>query len=199
MQIVPHQTLPDVKIITPDVHRDNRGSFAETYRLNRIKEFIGLDLPHGHFVQANHSASNPYTLRGMHFQLDRPQGKLVTCISGTIFDVAVDLRNGSPTYGQWMGHHLDDMIQESMWIPPGFAHGILALGRGAVVTYQCSESYDAKSDKTLRWDDPRVGIRWPIPSGAITTMSAKDRNGKSLADLENDVEVFFVDKNGNLG
>lgn len=169
--------ISDVKILIPDVFRDERGFFLESYQQKTLAH-LGID---AHFVQDNHSHSQLGVLRGLHFQLNTPQGKLVRVVSGKIFDVAVDLRQHSPTYGQWIGHLLSAENFEMLWIPPNFAHGFLTLSSSADVLYKTTAFYDPHSEYCLRWDDPTVAIQWP--TDLIPRLSSKDSRGLALQDL----------------
>jgi dTDP-4-dehydrorhamnose 3,5-epimerase len=169
--------LPDVLVIEPTVHRDERGFFLETWHAERYSQG-GLSVA---FVQDNHSRSGRGVLRGLHYQLRRPQGKLVRVVRGEVFDVAVDLRRSSPTFGQWAGERLDAETHRQLWIPPGFAHGFYVLSEVADLLYRCSDFYVPGEEYTLRWDDPALGIQWPL-TGAPPVLSAKDRAGLTLPD-----------------
>ena len=175
---VTQTALPGVLVVEPAVHGDARGFFLETWRASHYRD-AGIALP---FVQDNHSRSVRGTLRGLHYQVERPQGKLVGVVTGEIYDVAVDLRRSSPTFGQWIGITLSADTHRQLWIPPGFAHGFLVTSDAADVVYKCTEEYVAALDRTLRWDDPAVGIVWPLAPGATPTLSAKDRAGLALGD-----------------
>jgi dTDP-4-dehydrorhamnose 3,5-epimerase len=179
MQLVP-TTHPDVLILEPTVHGDHRGFFLETFRGS---VFAAAGLPDV-FVQDNHSRSAAGILRGLHYQLQQPQGKLVRCIAGRVFDVAVDIRRSSPRFRQWVGVELSADNKRALWIPPGFAHGFLVLGESAEITYKCSTYYHPASDRSLRWDDPTLGIAWPLASAPV--LSDKDR----LAPLLPAAELF---------
>jgi dTDP-4-dehydrorhamnose 3,5-epimerase len=168
--------LPGVLIVEPDVHRDQRGFFLETYHAQKYREG-GIDVT---FVQDNHSRSVRGTLRGMHAQRRRPQGKLVRVIEGEIFDVAVDIRRASPTFGRWVGVALSAENFRQCYIPPGFAHGFCVTSESAQVEYKCTAPYDPTDEIGFLWSDPAVGIRWPI---AYPLLSAKDRTAPSLRDL----------------
>jgi len=170
--------LPGVLVVEPTVFGDGRGFFLETWRASRYRD-AGIGLP---FVQDNHSRSRRGTLRGLHYQIERPQGKLIGVVSGEVYDVAVDLRRSSPSFGQWVGVVLSADSHRQLWIPPGFAHGFLATSDVADVTYKCTEGYAPAHDRTLRWDDPDLGIAWPLPPGASPTLSPKDAAGHSLRD-----------------
>jgi dTDP-4-dehydrorhamnose 3,5-epimerase len=175
--------LPEVALITPNVLADARGFFLETFNVRRYTE-SGLPFQ---FVQDNHSRSKINVLRGLHYQLERPQGKLVSVVRGKIFDVAVDIRRGSPTFAQWFGVTLDDVKRQALWIPPGFAHGFCALSEVVDVVYKCTEYYDPPSEKGIRWDDPLIGISWPVSEPAV---SDKDRNYASLNPDSRDLPVY---------
>ena len=172
--------IPDVVIIEPVVHEDARGFFMETWRENLYKE-AGIDAS---FVQDNHSRSSIGALRGLHYQVNKPQGKLVRVIQGEVFDVAVDLRKSSPTFGRWAGDVLSADNRKLMWIPPGFAHGFLVLSEIAEFTYRCTDYYAPEHERTLAWDDADVAIDWPLRDGREPLLSDKDRNGASLKDAE---------------
>ena len=166
--------LPDLLIIEPDVFQDHRGRFLELWNQDRYPS-----LPR--FVQDNLSTSHRGVLRGLHFQHPNPQGKLVTVVRGEVFDVAVDLRRGSPTFGQWWGTRLSAEDHRQLWIPSGFAHGFLSLHDDSTVSYKCTALYSPGDERTLRWDDSEVGIEWPMDEPEL---SEKDRAGRSLAQLE---------------
>jgi len=174
MQFLPTR-LPGVVEIEPRVFGDVRGFFLETYHKPRF-EAAGIHLE---FVQDNHSRSIEGTLRGLHYQLRYPQGKLVRAIRGEIFDVAVDLRRHSPTFGQWTGTVLSEANRRQLYIPPGCAHGFCVLGEMAEVIYKCTEIYHPEDEHTLLWNDPDIGIDWPIPSPLL---SEKDRQGRRFAE-----------------
>ena len=170
--------IPDVVVVEPVVHGDHRGFVMETWHAAKFRA-AGLDLA---FVQDNHSRSVRNTIRGLHYQVQRPQGKLVRVVAGEIFDVAVDLRRSSPTYGKWVGNTLSAVNRLQLWIPEGFAHGFYVTGDGAEVVYKCTELYFAEHERTLRWDDPAIGISWPLGSDR-PLVSAKDAAGLSLQAL----------------
>ena len=171
-----------VLLVTPKRHGDARGWFTETYNRDT---FAGLGVSCT-FVQDNHSLSVPaFTLRGLHFQTPpRGQDKLVRCIRGRIFDVAVDVRSGSPTYGQWVGAELSAENGHQLFIPIGFAHGFVTLKPDCEVVYKCSDTYAPDHDGGIAWDDPEIGIAWPIPAGATLELSAKDKVQPRLADFD---------------
>jgi dTDP-4-dehydrorhamnose 3,5-epimerase len=168
--------LPEVILIEPDVYRDQRGFFLETYHAHKYREG-GIAVT---FVQDNHSRSVCGTLRGMHAQRRRPQGKLIRVIEGQIFDVAVDIRRGSPTFGRWVGTVLSAENFRQCYIPPGFAHGFCVTSELAQVEYKCTELYDPTDELGFVWNDPDVGIAWPI---ADPLLSAKDRAAPRLRDI----------------
>jgi dTDP-4-dehydrorhamnose 3,5-epimerase len=162
--------LPEVVLVRSPVHGDSRGFFTEVFREDH---FAGIGLP-TRFVQDNHSRSARHVLRGLHFQLEQPQGKLVRPVTGTIFDAVVDVRRSSPRYGRWVGVTLEAGDGRQLWIPPGFAHGFLVLSEFADVTYKCTTMYHAASSRAIRWDDPEIGVRWPLPIGSKPLLSAPD-------------------------
>ena len=177
--VIPLDTLPDVLLIAPHVHHDSRGFFLERWN---ERTFASLGLPA--FVQDNHSRSQRGVLRGLHFQAPpHGQGKLVSVVRGRIFDVAVDLRVGSPTYGRWAGVTLDGDQPAWLWLPAGFAHGFLILSDEADVLYKVDAGYAPESEGGLAWDDPEVGIDWPREPGVAPILSAKDRAWPRLAAL----------------
>jgi dTDP-4-dehydrorhamnose 3,5-epimerase len=178
--IVTQTAIPDVLLVEPVVHGDHRGFFVETWHAARYAA-AGVALP---FVQDNHSRSVRHTLRGLHYQVGRPQGKLVRAATGTVFDVAVDLRRSSPTFGRWACAVLSDENHHQLWIPPGFAHGFYVLSAQADVVYKCTTVYAADLDRALRWDDPRLGIEWPLSDGAAPLLSPRDAAAPALADAE---------------
>ena len=163
MKFVP-LSIPDVIVVEPEIHRDGRGFFLETYHAPRFRAG-GIDAV---FVQDNLSRSVRGTLRGLHAQAARPQGKLIHVVAGEIFDVAVDIRRGSPTYLKHVSATLSDQDGRSMWVPVGFAHGFCVLSDTADVEYKCTDVYDPKDELRLRYDDPQLGIRWPAPSPRLS-------------------------------
>ena len=169
--------LPEVLLIEPQVYSDQRGFLLEAFNDARFGSH-GLDLS---FVQANHSRSRRGVLRGLHFQARTPQGKLVFAVQGEVFDVAVDVRRGSLTFGTWVGARLTGDNHHALWIPPGFAHGFCVLGDGADVVYLCTGLYDAGDDHAVAWNDPDIAIDWP---GDDFELSAKDRAAPRLAELD---------------
>ena len=172
--------LPDVILIEPDLYGDERGFFMETYRQ---EGFAKAGIPHL-FVQDNHSGSRQGILRGLHYQIRQPQGKLVRAIAGEIFDVAVDLRRSSPTLGQWTGAALSTANRLQMYIPPGFAHGFYVLSEWAEIVYKATDYYAPEWDRTLLWNDPNLGVAWPLLGGLSPLLSEKDRQGKRLAEAD---------------
>ncbi len=172
--------IPDVVLITPKVFSDQRGFFMETWQQRAFAD-AGLD---AQFVQDNHSCSARGTLRGLHYQIMQPQGKLTRVIQGEVFDVAVDLRKSSATFGQWVGEHLSAENKRQLWVPPGFAHGFLVLSEEAQFLYKCTDDYAPDFERTLRWDDPDIGIEWPISVGEEPLLSDKDKAGIALPEAE---------------
>lgn len=168
MRVVP-TALPGVLVFEPEIFRDERGFLLETFRESWLQE-AGLDVA---LVQENQSYSHHGVLRGLHYQLVNPQGKLVRTVRGSVFDVAVDVRRGSPGFGRWTGLVLDDVTHRQLWIPPGFAHGFCVLSEGADVAYKCSTYYHAESNTGIAWDDPALAIEWPVTGPRL--LSAKDR------------------------
>lgn len=163
--------IEGLKVITPAVFGDERGYFMETYNYNDFKE-AGIDLT---FVQDNQSSSKKGVLRGLHFQINHPQDKIVRVVSGEVFDVAVDLRKGSPTYGQWYGVRLSAENKKQFYIPEGFAHGFLVLSDEAEFAYKCTDFYHPGDEGGLLWSDPEIGIDWPIEEGMELIISEKDK------------------------
>lgn len=179
MKFIPTR-IPDVVVIEPQVFGDHRGFFMETWRQDRFAE-AGIDLP---FVQDNHSSSTKGVLRGLHYQIQQPQGKLVRVISGDVFDVAVDLRKNSPTFGQWVGERLSAENKKMFWVPPGFGHGFIVTSDYAEFVYKCTDLYAPQYERSIRWDDPDIGIEWPLAANEKPTLSAKDEAGAWLKDAE---------------
>jgi dTDP-4-dehydrorhamnose 3,5-epimerase len=171
--------LPDVLIIEPKVFGDARGFFYESFNARAFAQVTGVDLS---FVQDNHSKSARGVLRGLHYQSQRPQGKLVRVVSGEVFDVAVDIRPQSLTYGQWVGEILSASNHRQLWIPPGLAHGFLVLSDTAEFLYKTTDYYAPEYERCLAWDDPTVNINWPL-NGAVPLVSAKDAAGQRFAQL----------------
>jgi len=179
MRVTP-TALPEVKIIEPRVFEDARGFFMETWQEQRFAE-AGIQ---ARFVQDNHSASRQWVLRGLHYQLRQPQGKLVRVTRGEVFDVAVDLRRSSSTYGRWVGESLSESNRRMMWVPPGFAHGFLVMSERVEFLYKCTDYYSPDDERALLWNDPDVGIEWPLPAGVEPIVSNKDGNAARLHDAE---------------
>ncbi|RNF48812.1 dTDP-4-dehydrorhamnose 3,5-epimerase [Marinomonas hwangdonensis] len=171
-------TIDGALIIEPKVFGDERGFFLETFQAERYKALAGIDL---RFVQDNHSRSGKNVLRGLHFQKTKPQGKLVRVVRGEVFDVAVDIRRGSPTYGQWAGVILSEENKRQFWVPPGLAHGFVVLSDVADFEYKCTDYYDPSDEGCLMWNDPTVDIDWP--EGIEPILSAKDKEGLTLGEL----------------
>lgn len=169
--------IAEVKLITPRVIADNRGYFKETWNRKAFAE-AGLDLD---FVQDNQSRSSRGVLRGLHYQLHQPQGKLVRVLSGSIFDVAVDLRRSSPSFGEWAGAELSAENHAMLWVPAGFAHGFYVTSESAEISYKCTDFYSPGDERTIRWDDPELQIAWPIPPGQSPAVSEKDAQGVPFA------------------
>jgi dTDP-4-dehydrorhamnose 3,5-epimerase len=176
--------IPGVLIIEPNVFGDERGFFLETYHQAR---FEAAGLP-SRFVQANHSRSKKGVLRGLHYQLVQPQGKLVSVLHGAVFDVAVDIRQGSPTFGLWVGTVLDDLNHCQLYIPPGFAHGFEVLSDEVDFFYQCTDYYHPASERGIAWDDPSIGIDWPLKE---VLLSEKDRQNPRLAKQKTEFLPFY--------
>ena len=166
-------------MIDAEAHEDARGFFLESFNLNRFRSAV-VEYT---LVQDNHSRSRAGVLRGLHYQVPpKPQGKLVMVVRGDVYDVAVDIRRSSPTFGRWFGIHLSDENHRQLWIPPGFAHGFVALTDPADVIYKVTEYYSAEHDRSIRWDDPDIGIEWPLDSEPI--LSDKDADAPYLRDAE---------------
>jgi dTDP-4-dehydrorhamnose 3,5-epimerase len=172
--------IPDVIRIEPEVHSDDRGFFMETWRRQQFDE-AGLTAA---FVQENHSRSQRGVLRGLHYQISKPQGKLVRVVRGEVFDVAVDLRRSSPTFRTWIGVTLSEDNKQQLWVPPGFAHGFLVLSQMADIVYRCTEYFAPEFERVLLWDDTAVSIDWPLPRGIKPSLSEKDSLGSLLAEAE---------------
>jgi dTDP-4-dehydrorhamnose 3,5-epimerase len=171
--------IPDVLIFEPQVFRDERGHFLESWNARNLQNTTGLDVK---FVQDNHSRSAHCVLRGLHYQIKQPQGKLVSVIAGRVFDVAVDLRKSSLTFGRWVGAELSDDNHHQVWIPPGFAHGYVVLSERADVIYKTTDYYAPEHERCLIWNDPSIGIVWPLHAEPI--LSDKDKAGHALRDAQ---------------
>lgn len=172
--------IPDVVLVTPDVFGDDRGFFMETYRAD---QFVAAGI-RARFVQDNHSGSQQGVLRGLHYQIKQPQGKLIRALAGEIFDVAVDIRVSSPTFGQWVGYVLSAINKQQLWVPEGFAHGFYVMSEWAEVAYKATNYYAPQYERSILWDDPQLGIEWPIIPGTKPVLSSKDLAGKSFAEAE---------------
>lgn len=177
--IVTETSLPGVMLITPRVFGDDRGFFLESWNARAFAD-VGLDVA---FVQDNHSRSARSVLRGLHYQLANPQGKLVRVTSGAVFDVAVDVRRSSSHFGRWVGVELSEANKQMLWVPPGFAHGFVVLTETADFQYKCTALYDPADERAVRWDDAAIAIDWPL-SGAAPKLSAKDAAAPTLAGAE---------------
>lgn len=173
-------SISDVVLIKPRVFGDPRGFFMETWEANKFAA-AGLHLK---FVQDNHSRSAKGTLRGMHYQMQQPQGKLVRVVVGEVYDVAVDLRRSSATFGKWVGAYLSAENKNMLWVPPGFAHGFLVTSEIAEFVYKCTDYYAPQQERSLIWNDPEVGIAWPLPLHEAPLLSDKDKAAKLLHDAE---------------
>ncbi len=172
--------IPDVIVIEPRIWQDHRGFFMETWNRRPFAE-AGINAD---FVQDNHTRSVQRTLRGLHYQVERPQGKLVRVTAGEIFDVVVDLRRSSPTFGRWVGRRLSDRNRLMLWVPAGFAHGFYVLSGVAECLYKCTDYYAPQLERTLAWDDAQIRIRWPLLPGSPPLLSAKDAQGVPLSGAE---------------
>ncbi|WP_138499115.1 dTDP-4-dehydrorhamnose 3,5-epimerase [Nostoc sp. PA-18-2419] len=176
---ITYTKIPEVIQLEPKVFADDRGFFFEAYNHQKFTQQTGIA---ANFVQDNHSCSKQNVLRGLHYQIQQPQGKLVRAIAGTIFDVAVDIRRSSPTFGKWVGYELSAENKRLLWIPIGFAHGFLVLSETAEVVYKTTDYYAPQGDRTILWNDPDLAIDWPLSAPPI--LSAKDQVGKSLKTAE---------------
>lgn len=172
--------LPEVILVRPRIFSDARGCFFETWEQRKFAA-AGIDAV---FVQGNHSRSTRHVLRGLHYQIRQPQGKLVRVVTGSVFDVAVDIRRSSPDFGRWFGTVLSAENHQMLWVPPGFAHGFVALSECVDFIYQCTDYYAPEHERTILWNDPALAIDWHLPSGAEPVLSAKDAAGVPLQDAE---------------
>lgn len=172
--------IADVVLIEPKVFGDHRGFFMETWH-EQVFADAGIL---ARFVQDNHSRSTQGILRGLHYQIRQPQGKLVRVISGEVYDVAVDIRRSSSTFGQWVGEVLSAENRRMLWVPPGFAHGFYVMSEAAEFVYKCTDFYAPEHERSIRWDDPALGIDWPLVAGQTPTLSDKDANAPLLGDAE---------------
>jgi dTDP-4-dehydrorhamnose 3,5-epimerase len=171
--------IPDLLILEPEVFGDARGFFMESFNARNFREITGQDV---RFVQDNHSRSQKRVLRGLHYQIQQPQGKLVRVVRGAVFDVAVDIRKSSPTFGRWVGAELSDDNHRQFWVPPGFAHGFVVLSDVADFLYKTTDYYAPAFERCIAWNDPNIGIEWP--NGERPTLSAKDAQGAPLGEAE---------------
>ena len=178
MKVTP-TAIPDVLIIEPKVFYDTRGFFFESFNQQAFNEATGQDV---NFVQDNHSRSATGALRGLHYQIQQPQGKLVRVVRGAVFDVAVDIRKSSTTFGKWVGIELNEDNHRQHWVPPGFAHGFMALSNLADVLYKTTDYYAPEYERCIAWNDPTIGIQWPLDT--VPQLSAKDMLGQLLASAE---------------
>ena len=178
--------IPGVVVIEPEVHADGRGFFLETYHAERYRQH-GITAP---FVQDNHSRSIAGTLRGLHLQLRHPQGKLIRVVEGEIFDVAVDVRRGSPTFGRWVGVTLTAQSFKQVYVPPGFAHGFCVVSAIAQVEYKCTDIYDPEGELGIAWNDPALSISWPVNNPIL---SARDGRHSALADVADKLPAYSTD------
>lgn len=176
---VTQTAIPEVLILEPKMFGDSRGFFMESFNARTFRELTGLDVS---FVQDNHSRSSHGVLRGLHYQLLQPQGKLVRVVRGRVFDVAVDARRSSPTFGQWVGTELSEENNRQFWVPPGFAHGFVVLSESADFLYKTTDYYAPQHERCIAWNDPAIGIDWQFDG--VPQLSAKDREGKLLAEAE---------------
>lgn len=171
--------LPEVLVIEPKVFGDARGFFFESFNQRAFQEATGVSAP---FVQDNHSRSAQGVLRGLHYQIQQPQGKLVRVVSGAVFDVAVDLRKSSPRFGQWVGIELSQTNQKQLWVPPGFGHGFIVVSESADFLYKTTDYYSPQHERCVAWNDPNLGIIWPADITPL--LSSKDQAGRTLTDAE---------------
>ena len=172
--------IPEVLVLEPKVHGDSRGFFLESFNQRVVDDALGRPTE---FVQDNHSRSRQGVLRGLHYQLREPQGKLVRVVRGAVFDVAVDLRRSSPTFGKWVGVELSEQAQNQLWVPPGFGHGFLVLTPEADFLYKTTRYYAPQDERCIAWNDPDIGIDWPL-AGNLPELSAKDQQGLPFAAAE---------------
>ena len=179
MKAIP-TAIADVLVIEPTVFGDARGSFFESWNRRAFAKLLGREVD---FVQDNHSASGRGVLRGLHYQVKRAQGKLVRVAAGEVFDVVVDLRRSSPTFGRWVGERLSAENHRMLWVPPGFAHGFLVLSESADFLYKSTDYYAPEHERTLLWNDPAVGVEWPL-EGLVPVLKARDAAGTPLAQAE---------------
>ena len=178
MKVTP-TAIPGVLIIEPKVFGDARGFFYESFNQKAFNDATGTDYQ---FVQDNHSRSGKGVLRGLHYQIQQPQGKLVRVVRGAVFDVTVDIRKSSPSFGQWVGVELSEENYRQLWVPPGFAHGFLVISESAEFLYKTTDYYAPEHERCLAWDDPVLGIQWPVTAGP--SLSSKDLQGLALCEAE---------------
>ena len=178
MKVTP-TAIPDVLVIEPKVFGDARGFFYESFNQKAFNDATGLNL---NFVQDNHSRSGKGVLRGLHYQIQQPQGKLVRVVRGAVFDVAVDIRKGSPTFGHWVGMELSEENHKQLWIPAGFAHGFMVTSETAEFLYKTTDYYAPAHERCIVWDDPAIGIQWPL--SPAPSLSDKDQQGLALSEAE---------------
>lgn len=178
MKVTP-TPIPDVLVLEPKVFGDARGFFFESFNRKVFREVAGLTLD---FVQDNHSRSTQGVLRGLHYQLQQPQGKLVRVVRGAVFDVVLDIRRSSPTFGKWVGTELSEENQRQLWVPPGFAHGFIVLSESADFLYKTTDYYAPADEHCIAWNDPAIGIEWPV--SVTPKLSEKDSRGLALKDAE---------------
>lgn len=195
MRFIPSPTLPEIMIIEPEIYKDDRGFFSELYHKEKF-ERAGINAL---FVQDNRSRSCKGTIRGLHYQIGRPQGKLIWVLSGRLFDVAVDIRRGSPNFGKWLGTTLSDEDKTGIYIPPNFAHGFCVLSEEAEVFYKCTDLYAPEFERCIRWDDPDLGIDWPVRTPVL---SEKDLAAPLLRHAElppREIRSFVEPRGGHQG
>ncbi len=173
--------IPEVKILEPRVFGDERGFFMESYVQHRFNEAVGREV---NFVQDNHSRSAQGVLRGLHYQIEQAQGKLVRVVNGEVFDVAVDLRRSSPTFGQWVGVVLTGQNHRQLWVPEGFAHGFYVTSQSADFLYKTTDYYAPQHERCIAWNDPQLAIEWPLPAGSVPEVSTKDAEGLPFGEAE---------------
>ncbi|MFC2064117.1 dTDP-4-dehydrorhamnose 3,5-epimerase [Chloroflexota bacterium] len=171
--------IPDVLLIKPQVYKDDRGFFIETYH---SQKFLELGIPG--FVQDNHSRSNKRVLRGLHYQIKQPQGKLVRVVYGEVFDVVVDIRRSSKSFGKWVGQILSSENKLQLWVPPGFAHGYYVISESADFLYKTTDFYSPEWERTILWNDPDLSINWPIPGDELPIISSRDLNGMPMTNAD---------------
>jgi len=179
MQFLPTE-IPDVVLIRPEVFGDSRGFFLESWQERKFAA-AGIGAA---FVQDNHSRSTRHTLRGLHYQLRHPQGKLVRVVAGSVYDVAVDIRRHSPHFGRWVGITLSADSHDMLWVPPGFAHGFLVLSESADFLYRCTDFYAPRDEQAILWSDPELAVAWPLPPGVAPVLSARDAAARAFRDAE---------------